>query len=545
MNISSYSFDEFIGVVENFHGHVAPGVLVGGVMVELARRRIAPDVLFDAISETPKCLPDAIQLLTPCTVGNGWLTIINLGRYALSLYDKYEGSGVRISLSAEKLDGWQEIKNWLFKLKPKKEQDKELLIRQIEQAGPGIYEIESIHVQEAYLGKKSRGLITVCPVCSEAYPARDGAICRGCQGETPYLSSHSGGVDQLEEAFPAIQSIPLQQAVGRVALHDMTQIIPGRSKGPVIKHGQRITAGDICRLQQMGRHNVYVRQNENVGSQWVHEDEAALAFARAMAGDGISFREPAREGKINLLADRDGLFMVDEKRLEQFNLLPGVMCACRRSQTLVEEGKALAGTRAIPLFLPRSGFNNALSVLSASPLFRVLPLRRARVGILVTGTEIFQGLVEDKFIPVIRAKVEKLDGQVVRAIIAPDDRSTIRGAIEELIAAGVDLIVTTAGLSVDPDDVTRQGLMDAGAEEMLYGAPILPGAMTLLARIGNIQVIGVPACALFHKTTSFDLLLPRLLAGLSIRRSDLAKMGHGALCLECKSCTFPKCPFGK
>ena len=143
----------------------------------------------------------------------------------------------------------------------------------------------------------------------------------------------------------------------------------------------------------------------------------------------------------------------------------------------------------------------AITVLRNGPLFRVLPMRKARVGILVTGSEVFQGLVKDRFIPIIGAKVESLNSQVVKAIIAPDDRKAISDGIRELLGCGTDLLVTTAGLSVDPDDVTRQGLLDAGATDLLYGAPVLPGAMTLLARIGSVQVMGVPACSLYFKIT--------------------------------------------
>ncbi len=296
----------------------------------------------------------------------------------------------------------------------------------------------------------------------------------------------------------------------------------------------------------MGRRHLYVMTGNHAGPEWVHEDEAALAFARALAGDGVSFADQPREGKINLQAARDGLLVVEEARLEAFNLVPGVMCACRQSFTLLNQGRVLGATRAIPLYLPRADFHKALAVLSDGPIFQVLPLRPPRVGILVTGTEVFMGLVEDKFIPIITTKVEQFGGQVQKSLIVPDERQAIGDGVKALLDCGIDLLVTTAGLSVDPDDVTRQGLADAGATEMLYGAPIVPGAMTLLARIGAVQVMGVPACALFFKTTSFDLLLPRLLAGLNITRRDLAHMANGAFCLDCKVCTYPqKCPFGK
>ena len=285
-------------------------------------------------------------------------------------------------------------------------------------------------------------------------------------------------------------------------------------------------------------------EDNQIGPEWVHEDEAALAFARALAGDGVTFTDPPREGKVNLLAARDGLLVVDEARLETFNLVPGVMCACRQGFTLLDPGPGAGGHPGHSPVPAPGDFQKAMAILSAGPLFQVLPLRQPRVGILVTGTEVFMGLVEDKFIPIITTKVEQFGGQVLKSLIVPDERRAISEAVRELLDGGIDLLVTTAGLSVDPDDVTRQGLGDAGATDMLYGAPIIPGAMTLLAHIGAVQVMGVPACALFFKTTSFDLLLPRLLAGQELRRRDLARLGHGAMCLECQTCSFPKCPFG-
>jgi formylmethanofuran dehydrogenase subunit E len=544
MNIGRYTFEEFLALVESFHGNVAPGVVLGGIMVEAAKSRLPEGILFDAVAETRACLPDAIQLLTPCTIGNGWLKVLDLGRFALSLYDKYQGQGIRVYLDPAKVKDFSEIANWYLKLTPKREQDKDLLLSQIREAGADILNWQQVSLRPQFLGKKSRGGMTVCPLCREAYPSQDGGICRACQGEAPYQDPDPSG-EVAQTCAPSLSAVPLEKAVGRHLLHDMTQIIPAESKGPVFKKDQVLTVGDLCRLQQMGRHHLYVAEDNPVGQEWVHEDEAALAFAGAMAGKGILFATPPREGKINLTAERDGLFAVDEERLQVFNLIPGVMCACRHNNTVVSEGRILAGTRAIPLYLPRSDFHKAMAILADGPLFEVLPLKPVRVGVLVTGTEVFLGLVEDRFIPIIQNKVEKFGCEVVKSLIVPDDRRAIRNGVQELLAAGVDLLVTTAGLSVDPDDVTRQGLANAGATDLLYGAPILPGAMTLLGRIGAVRVIGVPACALYFKRTSFDLILPRLLAGLEIRRRDLARLGHGALCLECQTCTFPKCPFGR
>jgi formylmethanofuran dehydrogenase subunit E len=544
MNIGSHSFDEFLQLVQSFHGHPAPGVIIGGVMVEVAQRHFPAQVLFDAICETRNCLPDAIQMLTPCTIGNGWLRVVNVGRFALTLYGKYHGEGVRVFLDPARVADWPEINAWYLKLKPKKEQDSDRLLEEIRNAGPEILGWQRVTIRDQLLGKRRRGPIAVCPLCREGYPAEDGGICRVCQGEALYLPE--GQDEEIGTSGPPLQSLPAEEAVGRRALHDMTMIVPGASKGPAFEKGQVIGVGDLCRLQQMGRRHLYVLEDNQVGPEWVHEDEAALAFAQSMAGEGVTFSEPPREGKANLVAGRDGLLVVDEPRLERFNLVPGVMCACRQGFSLLTQDRVLGATRAIPLFLPRADFHKAMAILSDGPVFRVLPLRQPRVGILVTGTEVFMGLVEDKFVPIITTKVEKFGGQVLKALIVPDDRRAIGEGVQDLLSCGIDLLVTTAGLSVDPDDVTRQGLVDAGATDILYGAPILPGAMTLLAHIGPVQVMGVPACALYFKTTSFDLLLPRLLGGLTITRRDLARMANGAFCLDCKVCTFPqKCPFGK
>ncbi len=539
MRIGNYEFDEFIEVVRNFHGSPAPGIIIGGFMVDMARDSLPPDTIFDAIAETPKCLPDAIQLLTLCTIGNGWLKIINLGRYALTFYNKYNGHGVRVYIDVEKLKKWPEIHAWLLKLKPKKEQSFELLMSQIREAGRGMFTSVPVQIDLEQLSRKKMAGIVICPICKEPFPGNDGSACRGCHGDSPYVEH----IECLAE--PELEKIPLGQAAGKKAIHDMTGIDPDAGfKGPVIKRGQEINIGDMCRLQQIGRQNIYAEKPPDE-KDWVHEDDAARRFAEAMAGEGVAFDLPPREGRVDLKASRDGLLRINRENLLAFNLVPQVMCASRQNYVMVNKDTVIAGTRAIPLYISRSNFQNAMQVLEAGPVFQVLSLPARKVGLLITGTEIYEGIIKDRFEPIITDKVQKLGSDVVRTIICPDNRQKIKESTEDILSSGAELIVTTAGLSVDPDDVTRKGIEDAGARDMLYGAPILPGAMTMLTRIDSVPVIGVPACALYFKTTSFDLLLPRLLAGIKINRLDLAQMADGGLCLACKSCTYPKCPFGK
>jgi len=542
--IGPHSYDEFLDIVRDFHGSVAPGIVAGGFMIDLALENLPEGELFDAISETQSCLPDAIQLLTPCTIGNGWLRIINIGRYAITLFEKYTGAGVRVSLDLHQLDGWSEVKAWYMKLRPKHQQDTELLLAQFREAGPEIYTVEHVHVNPQLLGKQKKGRIVLCPLCGEPFRSDREGACAFCLGDKKYLVSddHTPGI---QEAMPALKRVPVDEAVGRVLMHDMTRIIPGREKGPAFRRHDIVTSSDIAILKQMGKGHVFVDDGEISDEEWIHEDDVAPALATVMAGEGVAFDERPVEGKITFRAAITGLFTVDRLLLERFNMLPGVMCASRCSYSTVQEGEHLAATRAIPLYLAVQDFRRATALLGGGPLFHVLPLQRARVGILVTGTEVAQGLVEDTFTPIITKKIGAFHSEVIKRVVVPDVREAVSEGVKKLIDAGSNLIVATGGLSVDPDDVTIDGLLDAGLTDFLHGAPILSGAMTLLGRIADIRVIGVPAGALFFETTSFDLLLPRVLANIDITRKDLARMAHGGYCLNCKVCTFPCCPFGK
>lgn len=541
--VGEYSYKEFREMATLFHNYPAPGLMLGGYMVEAARTAMPEGTLYEVLAETPWCLPDAAQMLTPCTIGNGWLKVINLGRYAVTLYDKHTGEGVRVAVCAEKLDDYGEFKTWLYKLKPKKDQDTPLLQRQIAIAGASVCTMEQVTVVGKGMKKRSKGSIADCQVCGEPYPEFHGAICRACQGETPYAQSVSR--DTVIAAVPdALKVVPIENAVGEKALHDMTQIEPGKSKGPVFRKGHTFEVGDLCRLQRIGKNSVYVG-GEDVGEEWVHENDCARSFAAAMCGENLAPQAEAREGKVELVASVAGMLVADVKRLEAFNHIPGVMAACRKSYSLVSEGVGVAGTRAIPLYLPRPDFDRAMHILEGGPIFSVKPLRSARVGVLITGNEVFDGLIQDRFEGIIEAKLAALGSSIKQTIVCPDDRERIAASAIGLVADGCDLIITTAGLSVDPDDVTRLGLLDAGLENILHGTPILPGAMTLLGDINGVQILGVPACALFHKHTSMDLLLPRLLAGCNVTRSDLAVLADGGMCMNCSHCSFPKCPFGK
>ncbi|GAB4388687.1 MAG: hypothetical protein Kow0025_09480 [Thermodesulfovibrionales bacterium] len=347
----------------------------------------------------------------------------------------------------------------------------------------------------------------------------------------------------------SVRTIPLSQAVGAVLAHDITEIRPGNFKGPAFRRGHVVRESDICHLQRLGKENLFVLE---IADGDMHEDEAAAALAGALAGEGTEPEGEPSEGRVNLAAARDGLLMVDTGALLAFNMLGSVMCATLHSGTVVRKGQVVAGTRAIPLVISRRTVERAVAAArgpGGRGTVEVLPMRKPRAGAVISGTEVFTGRVADAFAPVIREKIEAVGGRMVGVRYAPDDRGRIALAMRELMAAGADLLVVTGGMSVDPDDVTRLAIAEAGARDIVYGSPVLPGAMALVAHIGQgggaVPVLGVPACALYGKTTAFDLVLPRVLAGQRVGRRELAALGHGGLCLRCDPCRFPVCPFGK
>ena len=340
-----------------------------------------------------------------------------------------------------------------------------------------------------------------------------------------------------------LKKIKLEEAVGTKLAHDMTEIRPGEFKGAAFHKGHTVCDEDLCRLQKMGKNHLYV---VDLDEDEIHEDQAAAILADALAGEGIAWKDEPHEGKIKLLADRDGLFAVDTAALAAFNMVDEVMCATLHNHTLVKKGELVAATRAIPLIMKSAPIERAAAVACQNgAVLSVKPIRKAKVGLVITGNEVYHGLIEDRFVPILTEKVEALGSQVAGVAFAPDDTELISKAIRSHIDRGCDLLLLSGGMSVDPDDVTRQGIRSAGAAEMHYGASVLPGAMFLVAYVDHVPLLGVPACGLFHRITVLDLVLPRILAGEKIGKAELAFLGHGGLCKDCEECVYPHCPFGK
>lgn len=339
------------------------------------------------------------------------------------------------------------------------------------------------------------------------------------------------------------KTIKIEEAVGLVLAHDVTEIRKDEFKGRAFKKGHKIAMSDICHLQRLGKRHIYVL---DLPEDYMHENDAVLLMADAFCGPGVIWQGEPKEGKLNLYAERDGLLKIDVTMLTRINMLGEVMCAARHTNTVVKKGDIVAGTRAIPLALKTEVVQEAVGLArSHGGIAMVKPFRKAKTGIVITGNEVFSRLIGDQFEPILREKINRIGSEVVGVTFSPDDHLMIANDIKKLLSLGADLILTTGGMSVDPDDVTRKGIEMTGGVTDCYGAPILPGAMFLISYKDDVPILGVPACGLYHKVTILDLILPRILAGEKIERMHIAEMGHGGLCLNCPECRFPVCPFGK
>ena len=349
-----------------------------------------------------------------------------------------------------------------------------------------------------------------------------------------------------ETPNPKTTKIPVQESIGAVLVHDITEIRAGEFKGRAFKKGHIVREEDVCHLRRLGKENLFIL---NIAEDEMHENDAAYSLANALLGEGVIIEGEPKEGKINIIADKNGLLKINKDALLEFNMLGVVMCATLHNNTLVRKGQSVGGTRAIPLIVKKDIVHAAVSIgEKAGKIIHVREIRKPKAGIVITGNEVYYGKIKDAFAPVIISKIHAVGGEVVGVYYAPDDESFIEARLSELINTGADLLITTGGMSVDPDDVTRFAIRNLGASDMTYGSAVLPGAMFLVAYLNaqpSIPILGIPACGMYAKRTIFDLILPRVLAGEKIGRRELAELGHGGLCMNCEVCKYPTCSFGK
>jgi len=338
-----------------------------------------------------------------------------------------------------------------------------------------------------------------------------------------------------------LQTVEVQNSVGKMICHDITKITRGEFKDAIFRKGHIVQPDDIPVLLKIGKENLYIME---LDSGDIHEDIAGIRLGTAVAGNGIYWRGP-KESKVSLYAEYDGLLKINVDALEAINDLPDVILSTLHNNSVVKKDDLLAGTKVIPLVVPEETVAVAENICrEAGWVTEVVPFKSLKAGLVITGNEVYKQRIRDGFGPVIKEKMQVFGQDVLRIDYAPDDCEDISSKIKKMVDDGAGLVMVTGGMSVDPDDVTPKAISLTGAEVIRYGAPVMPGAMFMLAYLNNVPVMGVPACGMFFKTTIVDILLPRILVGERLTKRDITLLGHGGLCRGCETCRFPNCTFG-
>ncbi len=337
-----------------------------------------------------------------------------------------------------------------------------------------------------------------------------------------------------------MKKIAVEQAVGMTLCHDITAMRDG-FKGAAFRRGHVITEEDVPKLLDLGKRTVFIWE-DNAGE--LHEEDCALRLAAMAPVEGAHYTDPS-EGKVLLMADRRGMFRVNTDLLTKINSIGDITITTLPDHFPVEAGARLASMRIVPLVTQESQILEAEALCGQTRLLELRPYQNRKIGVIITGSEVYSGRIQDKFEPVVRAKMTRYPGEILGVTICDDDLDMITAAAEGYLCQGADFLIFTGGMSVDPDDLTPTAIRQLGAEIVTHGVPSQPGNMTLVAYLGEVAILGVPGAAISLPTTIFDVLLPQIFAGDRLTKEDLIRLGDGGLCQLCKTCHFPNCSFGR
>ena len=337
-----------------------------------------------------------------------------------------------------------------------------------------------------------------------------------------------------------MKKIRVQDAVGMELCHDITEMNDG-FKGVAFKRGHIIREEDIDHMLRIGKQHIFVRE-ENAGE--IHEDDCARRMAAMAPVEGAHYTEPA-EGKVLLFADVRGMFRVNTRLLKKIDSIGDITICTLPDHYPVEAGARLASMRIVPLVTKEEQIIEAERLCAKEPLLRLLPYQHRKIGVIITGSEVYHGRIKDKFEPVVRAKMKHYPSEIVGITICDDDLDMIVSAAKAHLEKGADFLIFTGGMSVDPDDLTPTAVRQLGAEIITHGVPSQPGNMTLVAYYGDVPILGVPGAAIKLPTTIFDVLLPQIFAGEKLTKEELINLADSGLCQMCKSCHWPNCTFGR
>lgn len=337
-----------------------------------------------------------------------------------------------------------------------------------------------------------------------------------------------------------MKKINVEDAVGMAICHDITEMRDG-FKGARFKRGHVIQKEDIPKFLDLGKRTVFVWE-ENAGE--IHEEDCALRMAEMTKLSNVSFQGPS-EGKMLMIAEERGMFRVDTKLQKEINSIGDITISSLPDHYPVEKGARLASMRIVPLVTKEEQIIKAEELCKEQKLFELYPYQNKKIGVIITGSEVYTGRIKDKFEPVIRAKMQKFPSEILGVSICDDNLDMIVAAGQKYLDMGADFLIFTGGMSVDPDDLTPTAIRQLGASIISHGVPAQPGNMTLVAYLGDVAILGVPGAAISLPTTMFDVFLPQIFAGLKFTKQDLINLGDGGLCQLCKACHWPICTFGR
>ena len=337
-----------------------------------------------------------------------------------------------------------------------------------------------------------------------------------------------------------MKKVKVQDAIGMTLCHDITAMVDG-FKGAAFKRGHVITQEDIPKLLNIGKQHVFIWE-ENAGE--IHEEDAARRLSQMTTVNGAHYGSVS-EGKIQLFADQDGMFRVDKALLAAVNRIGDITITTLPDHYPVKAGDRLASMRIVPLVTEERQIAEAEALCADKQLYDLRPFKPLKVGIIITGSEIYHGRIKDKFERVARAKLAHYPAEILGVHVCDDELDMIVGAGRALLAEGAELLIFSGGMSVDPDDLTPSAIREMGAEIISYGVPSQPGNMTLVAYLDQAALLGVPGAAISRPTTMFDVLLPQIFCGDPLTKDDLIRLGEGGLCQMCDNCHFPNCTFGR
>lgn len=337
-----------------------------------------------------------------------------------------------------------------------------------------------------------------------------------------------------------MKKIAVEQAVGMTLCHDITKMVDG-FKGAAFKRGHVIREEDVEELLNIGKKTVFIWE-ENAGE--LHEEDCARRLAAMAPVEGAHYTAPS-EGKVLLMADMRGMLRLNTELLQKINSIGDITISTLPDHYPVEVGARLASMRIVPLVTKEAQIIEAEKLCENEKLLDLRPYQHKKIGVIITGSEVYSGRIKDKFEPVVRRKMEHYPSEILGVTICDDDLDMIVNAAKTYLDQGADFLIFTGGMSVDPDDLTPTAIRKLGADIVSHGVPSQPGNMTLVAYLGDVAVLGVPGAAISLPTTIFDVLLPQIFAGDKLTKKDLVNLGDGGLCQMCKACHFPNCTFGR